>query len=465
MSPTANTADNLQTIQRILTVDDDPDILKLLNMRLKAAGYQTISASNGEEALAQIAINRPALVISDLRMPGMDGLALFDAIHQTDPALPLIMLTAHGSIPDAVDATQRGVFGFLTKPFDSKSLLQQVEAALRTTAGPSQDRRTKEEDSWRAAIITRSRQMENLLGQAKLVSNSDASILIQGDSGTGKELLARAIHQASPRRDQAFVAINCGAIPEQLLESELFGHSKGAFTGALRDHRGLFQSADCGTLFLDEIGDMPMPLQVKLLRALQERTIRPVGSNASIDIDVRLISATHRDLTKEMQAGRFREDLYYRINVVGLAIPALSARREDISLLASNFLQRLSEKYDKRLNGFAPEAMELLIAAPWPGNVRQLQNIVEQTVVLSTTPLVPASLVQKALHDDIGGIIPFEVARKSFERDYLIKLLKATNGSVTQAARLAQRNRTEFYKLLQRHDLTPALFKESSPLS
>ena len=465
MSNARAQATESQAGKRILTVDDDPDILKLLNMRLNAAGYQTMSASNGEEALAQIAINRPALVISDLRMPGMDGLSLFDAIHQSDPALPLIMLTAHGSIPEAVDATQRGVFGFLTKPFDSKSLLQQVEAALRTTAGSNNGQQNDSVESWRAEIMTRSPQMENLLGQAKLISSSDASVLIQGESGTGKELLARAIHQSSPRRDHPFIAINCGAIPEQLLESELFGHSKGAFTGALRDHRGLFQSADGGTLFLDEIGDMPMPLQVKLLRALQERTIRPVGSSASIPVDVRVISATHRNLAEEMKAGRFREDLYYRINVVGLELPALAARREDISLLANSFLHRLSEKYGKRLNGFAPEAMELLIAAPWPGNVRQLQNIVEQTVVLSTTSLVPASLVQKALHDDIGGILPFETARKNFERDYLIKLLKATNGSVTQAARLAQRNRTEFYKLLQRHELTPALFKENTTSS
>ncbi|PKO93002.1 MAG: two-component system response regulator GlrR [Betaproteobacteria bacterium HGW-Betaproteobacteria-1] len=463
MSGTSTQALDSQAGKRILTVDDDPDILKLLNMRLNAAGYQTMSANNGEEALAQIAINRPALVISDLRMPGMDGLSLFDAIHQSDPALPLIMLTAHGSIPEAVDATQRGVFGFLTKPFDSKSLLQQVEAALRTTAGVHAGKQDEDIESWRAEIMTRSPQMENLLGQAKLISSSDASVLIQGESGTGKELFARAIHHASPRRDHPFIAINCGAIPEQLLESELFGHSKGAFTGALRDHKGLFQSADGGTLFLDEIGDMPMPLQVKLLRALQERTIRPVGSNSSIPINVRVISATHRNLAEEMKSGRFREDLYYRVNVVGLEIPALAARREDISLLANCFLHRLSEKYGKHLNGFAPEAMELLIAAPWPGNVRQLQNIVEQTVVLSTTSLVPASLVQKALHDDIGGILPFETARKNFERDYLIKLLKATNGSVTQASRLAQRNRTEFYKLLQRHELTPALFKETPP--
>ncbi|MFL9710661.1 sigma 54-interacting transcriptional regulator [Methylobacillus sp. Pita1] len=451
-----------EAAKKILTVDDDPDILKLMGMRLQAAGYQVITATNAEEALSQIAISRPSLVITDLRMPGMDGLALFDVIHQSDPSLPVIMVTAHGSIPEAVDATQRGVFGFLTKPFDSKSLLQQVEAALRIGTGSLQHNAQNEDNEWRKSIITRSPQMENLLGQAKLMAISDASVFIQGESGTGKELLARAIHHASPRRDKPFVAINCGAIPEALLESELFGHSKGAFTGALRDHKGLFQTADGGTLFLDEIGDMPLPLQVKLLRALQERAIRPVGANASINIDVRVISATHRNLAEEMKSGRFREDLYYRINVVGLEIPALAARREDISLLANNFLNELTSKYRKKLNGFAPEALELLIAAPWPGNVRQLQNIVEQTVVLCTTPLIPATLVQKALQEDIGGIVPFEVARKNFERDYLVKLLKATNGGVTQAARLAQRNRTEFYKLLQRHQLTPALFKNDN---
>lgn len=451
-----------KTGQKILTVDDDLDILKLLGMRLKAAGYQVLTAGSGEEALAQIAVSRPALVICDLRMPDMDGMAVFDAIHKTDPGLPMIMLTAHGSIPEAVDATQRGVFGFLTKPFDSKILLQQVEAALRMSAGTQTDIVADEDQSWRKNIVTRSPQMENLLSQAKLMAVSDASVFIQGESGTGKELLARAIHEASPRHTKPFVAINCGAMPEALLESELFGHVKGAFTGAVRDHKGLFQSAEGGTLFLDEIGDMPLPLQVKLLRVLQERTVRPVGSSGNIPVDVRVISATHRNLNEEMKAGRFREDLYYRINVVGLELPTLSARREDIPLLANTFLQSLCKKYGKSLNGFSPEAMELLISAPWPGNVRELQNIVEQTVVLSTTPLVPAVLVQKALQNDIGGVVPFEVARKSFERDYLVKLLKATNGSVTQAARLAQRNRTEFYKLLQRHQLTPALFKDNN---
>lgn len=451
------------SVPRVLIVDDDTDILRLIEMRLLAAGYQVTPVTSGEVALTQIAANRPSLVISDLRMPGMDGLALFDVIHTNDPTLPFIMLTAHGSIPEAVEATQRGIFGFMTKPFDSKSLLKQVEAALRINSSDSAFSDPGEIEDWHAKIITRSPQMRNLLAQAKLMAASDASVFIQGDSGTGKELLSRAIHDASPRRDFPFIAINCGAIPEALLESELFGHSKGAFTGAIRDHKGLFQSAKGGTLFLDEIGDMPIPLQVKLLRALQERSIRPIGSNSDIDIDVRVISATHRNITEEMSSGRFREDLYYRINVLSLAIPSLTERREDIPLLANNFLNELNQKYNKNLNGFAPEAMELMISAPWPGNIRQLKNIVEQVVVLATTSLVSASQVQKVLRNDIGTILPLEIAHCNFEHDYLIKLLKTTNGDVSQAARLAQCNSAEFNKLIKRHKIIPALFKEDTP--
>jgi two-component system response regulator GlrR len=301
--------------------------------------------------------------------------------------------------------------------------------------------------------------MQSLLSQAKLVAASDASVLVQGESGTGKELLAQAIHLASPRYERPFVAINCAALPEALLESELFGHSKGAFTGALRDHQGLIKNAHGGTLFLDEIGDMPLAIQAKLLRALQERVIRPVGSTNDIAIDVRVICATHKNLVEEMLANRFREDLYYRINVVSLEIPPLTARREDIPLLANYFLEKLSKKHFRKVNGFAPEAMEIMLAAPWPGNVRQLQNIVEQVVVLSTTPIITSKLVQNALQDNIASIMSFDVARKNFEQQYLINLLKATQGNVTQSARIAGRNRTEFYKILQRHHINPSLFK------
>jgi two-component system, NtrC family, response regulator GlrR len=443
----------------ILIVDDDADILKLLEMRLTASGYHVASAHSAQQALTLFNMQAPALVISDLRMPEMDGLALFEAIHALNPTVPFILLTAHGSIPDAVHATQQGVFSFLTKPFDSKDLLSQVQAALKIT--PSTNAQLTDVDSWRTHIIYSSQQMQSLLAQAKLVAASDASVLIKGESGTGKELFAQAIHQASNRSNAPFVAINCAALPEPLLESELFGHSKGAFTGATRDHQGLIKNAQGGTLFLDEIGDMPLAIQAKLLRALQERVIRPVGSTENIAIDIRLICATHKNLAEAMQAQLFREDFYYRINVVSLEIPPLSARREDIGLLANHFLANLNKKYQKKLNGFAPEALESLLAAPWPGNVRQLQNIIEQVVVLATTPIITRKLIQKALQDNIASMVSFDAARKNFEQQYLINLLKATQGNVTQAARIADRNRTDFYKLLQRHQINPVLFKES----
>ena len=450
-------------IKPILIVDDDADILKLLEMRLIANNHKVITANCAAKALALFNMTPASLIISDLRMPDMDGFELFQAIHHLDSTVPFILLTAHGSIPEAVSATQQGVFGFLTKPFDSKELLRQVESALKTAPNSNNQ---NENESWRTAIISTSAPMESLLSQAKLVAASDASVLIQGESGTGKELFAQAIHLASPRHAKPFVAINCAALPENLLESELFGHSKGAFTGATRDHQGLMLNAEGGTLFLDEIGDMPLAIQVKLLRALQSRVIRPVGASADVAIDVRVICATHKNLIEEMQANRFREDLYYRINVVSLEIPPLAARREDIGLLANYFLDKLNQKYNKnpskKINGFAPEALETLLTAPWPGNVRQLQNVIEQVVVLTTSPIISANLVQKALLNNIASITSFDVARKNFEQQYLINLLKATHGNVTQSARIAGRNRTEFYKILERHHIDPALFKNTA---
>ena len=446
------------SLEDILLVDDDPDLLKLISLRLTSAGYRVRTADSGEDALAAIAVTRPALVITDLRMPGIDGMQLFDGIHRQHPALPVIILTAHGTIPDAVNATQRGVFGFLTKPFDSKELLQKGAAAVSLSGVESGAEAT---DEWRAGIVTRSPAMEDLLRQARLVADSDAAVLITGESGTGKEMLAQAIHRASRRATRPFVAVNCGAIPGELLESELFGHARGAFTGAVQAHKGLFQAADGGTLLLDEIGDMSLPLQVKLLRVLQEGEVRPVGSTQSIPVDVRVISATHRDLDAQRAAGLFREDLFYRLNVVALHLPSLAERREDIPLLATHFLRRLAERYRKAVPALAPDALAALVAAPWPGNVRQLLNLLEQAVALTTTGVIPASLVQGALREDAAALVPFEEARKTFERDYLVRLLKITGGNVTQAAQLAKRNRTEFYKLLQRHRLEPGMFKEA----
>jgi len=458
MTQTAETQATATRRTSILVVDDDPDLLRLMQIRLTAAGYAVTAAESGERALAQASVARPQLVVTDLRMGGMDGMALFEAIHAHNPTLPVILLTAHGTIPDAVAAVQRGVFGYLTKPFDAKALLTEIERAL-ALSGDRQPATAGEDPGWRAEIITRNPAMEDVLSKARLVADSDAGVFIYGESGTGKELLARAIHLASPRAERPFVAINCGAIPEQLLESELFGHVRGSFTGAVRDHKGLFLTANRGTLFLDEIGDMPVALQVKLLRVLQERKVRPVGSTESNDVDVRVISATHRNIEAEMAAGNFREDLFYRLNVVALTLPPLAERREDIPLLAKHFLGVLTDKYKKEINGFAPDAMELLVAAAWPGNVRQLYNVVEQAVALATTPLIPVPLAQQAIQNQQTELASFEDARRRFEREYLTQLLKITEGNVTQAARLAKRNRTEFYKLLGRHQLDPKLFK------
>jgi two-component system response regulator GlrR len=445
----------------ILVVDDDAPLLRIISMRLREEGYAVVTAESGEQALGNIAMKLPNLVLTDLQMSGMDGLDLFDAIHRDYPSLPVIILTAHGTIPDAVTATKRGVFGFLTKPFESRTLLAEVERALRLSQPRAATPASASGDAWRQDIVTRSPAMEEVLQQAQMVSATDASVFIHGESGTGKELLARAIHRASRRSGGEFVAVNCGAIPEPLLESELFGYVKGAFTGAVRDHKGLFQAAHGGTLFLDEIGDMPLALQVKLLRVLQERHVRPVGAVASTPIDVRVVSASHRNLQDEMQAGRFREDLYYRLNVVSLSLPPLAQRREDIPLLAGHFLRQLAERYGKNVSALAPDAIELMLSAAWPGNVRQLFNVVEQTVALSVTPLVPASLVQRALQQTAASLSSLDEAKRRFEHDYLVQLLKMTRGNVSQAARLAKRNRSDFYSLLARHALDPGQFKSS----
>jgi two-component system response regulator GlrR len=443
---------------KILLVDDDPGLLQLLGIRLKAAGYDVHAVDSAEKALAHLPVVQPHVVITDVRMQGMDGMGLFDAIHRERPTLPVIILTAHGNIPDAVDATRRGVFGYLTKPFDSKELLDCAARALRVTSYAHQGGAPLD-SGWRSEIISHSPEMEALLDRAHLAARSEASILIVGESGTGKELVARAIHRASPRSDRPFVAVNATAIPESLLESELFGHVRGAFTGANRTHKGLFQAAAGGTLFLDEIGDMPLGFQAKLLRSLQEREVRPVGASESVAVDIRVISATHRNLEQAVADGEFREDLYYRLNVVTLEVPPLSERRGDIPLLVSHLLDKLEGDGPRRVSSFSPEAMEVLMEASWPGNVRQLQNVVEQVVALTTAPVVPASLVRSALQETASEIMSLNDARDRFERDYLVQLLQVTQGNVSHAARLAQRERSKFYQLLRRHHLDPDLFR------
>ena len=437
---------------RILVVDDDPGLLRLLTIRLRAENYDVEAVENGVQALAAASRFRPDLVISDLRMDQLDGIGLLKELQNRWPGLKVIMLTAHGTIPDAVQATQMGAFGFLTKPVEKQELLSQVQKALKISGF------LDTAEDWRADIITRSPLMEEKLAQAHMVAGTDARVLITGESGTGKEMVARAIHKASPRRNKPFVVINCSAMAENLLESELFGHATGAFPGANREHQGLFQAAEGGTLLLDEIGDMPMRLQVKLLRELQENAIRPLGATDAIPVNVRVISATHRDLQQLLAGGQFREDLYYRLNVVHIDLPALRRRREDIPLLVAHFLAEIARETGGR-KIYAPEAVELLATTDWPGNIRQLHNVVRQNCALASTPIIPAELVQQALGGAQGKLPSFDEARDEFTRSYLSQILQITGGNVSQAARLAKRNRTDFYKLLGRHQLVPDDFK------
>jgi two-component system response regulator GlrR len=429
---------------KILLVDDDPGLLRLLSIRLRAEGYEVEAVESAHNALAVLNRFSPDLVITDLRMDKMDGIGLLKELQTRSPGLRVVIITAHGTIPDAVTATQHGAFGFLTKPIDKDELMSLVERALKVSGTVNID------EAWASEIITRNQAMKEVMQQAKMVAATDARVLITGESGTGKELLAQAIHKASDRRNKPFVAINCSAMAENLLESELFGHEKGAFTGATRSHNGLFQAAEGGTLMLDEIGDMPMRLQVKLLRVLQESQVRPVGSTEAKQIDVRVISATHRDLQELMRQGSFREDLYYRLNVVNIKLPTLDDRREDIPLLVAHFLQQISKESDQERKVYAPEAVEMLVTAEWPGNIRQLYNVVRQNVALSRSPV---------MGEHAGKLASFTDARDEFTRNYLSQILQITMGNVSQAARLAKRNRTDFYKLLARHELNPDAFK------
>lgn len=443
------------TKHRVLIVDDDADMVALLATWLKGAGYNVTSASSGSEALTKLSMSRPHCVLTDLFMEGMDGMTLLSRIHASNPLMPVIMLSGQAGIPEAMKAMHLGISAFLTKPVDKETLLSNLARALRLSSDTPETR-----PRFGSGIIYRSTVMAELLEKAELVADSDVTVFISGQTGTGKEVLAKAIHQASPRREKPFIGVNCGAIPEQLLESELFGHERGAFTGALTRHDGLFQAANGGTLFLDEIGDMPLGLQVKLLRVLQDFEVRPVGSTRSVPVNVRIISATHQDLADAVKAGNFREDLYYRLNVVPLHMPSLAERREDIPALLDFFLEKQALKRNAKKKRFAPEALEYLLAAPWPGNVRQVMNVVELCTTLTKTDIIPLSMAKTALREEPAGIQTLKVAKDAFERSYLVGVLRITNGHVANAAKIAGRNRTEFYKLLAQHHLNAADFRK-----
>ena len=441
---------------RLLVVDDEQDILSLLETLLKKEGYDVETAMSGKEALAKMEVNIPKLVITDLFMDGMNGMQLMESIHNKTPLLPVIILSGQAQIRDAVKATHMGSAAFLTKPIDKDKLSEQVRDTLNVSAHGRKD------SGFAEGIIYKSNIMAELVDLSMAVAATSVTVFISGETGTGKEIFAKAIHEGSERSDAPFIGVNCGAIPEQLLESELFGHEKGAFTGAATRHEGLFQAANGGTLFLDEIGDMPLSLQVKLLRVLQDMEVRPVGSTKTYPIDVRIISASHRDLDEMVNSGEFRADLYYRLKVVPLAMPKLSERREDIPLLADHFLEQHAQANNKKKKHLSPESLDYLMEAEWPGNIRQLNNVIELCATLGKTETIALSLIKMGCQDRSKQMKTLKEAKLEFEKNYLISILKMSAGHVTNAAKTAGRNRTEFYKLLNLHNIEPDKFRSKS---
>jgi len=446
----------------ICIIDDDPDFLRLLGLWLESEGHQVQAFSAPVQAVKALERETPDLVITDLRMPEMDGMEVLEAVQELDPDLPVIILTAHGSIPNAVAAMRAQAFGYLGKPFSSEELESLVAAALRQRQASRETGRLRAtlKDLAGQMILHRSPVMAKLVDELTRVAHSQASVFLTGESGSGKERVARAIHAASPRAQGPFIAVNCGAIVADLAESELFGHVKGAFTGASQDHLGLIRAADGGTLFLDEIADLPLNLQVKLLRVLQEGTLRPVGSREEYRVDIRVISATHQDIYALTASGAFREDLYYRLHVIPLRVPSLAERPEDILLLAQHFLDREIARLGRPIQGFSPEALDKLICRPWPGNVRELENVVTLAAALTEKGWVAAEAIPDASRT--GGrsaFPPLQDAKAAFERSYLENLLRATDGNISRAARIAGRHRTDLYKLMRKHELTPQEFK------
>ena len=450
---------------KILVVDDDRGLLTLMKVRLEATGYQVTLAEGGGEALTRASEEVCELAIVDLKLEDMDGITLLEKLLCIHPHLPVIILTAHGTIASAVEATKKGAYDYLTKPFDPKELLHRLEKALEVhrLKGEVERLRTLVQERYHFDnIIASSDKMQQVLRQVMQIAVTDSSVCLSGESGTGKELVAKAINVASRRGQGPFVPINCGAIPEGLLENELFGHSKGAYTGADRAKKGLLQQAEGGTLFLDEIGELPSTLQVKLLRVLQEREFYPLGVGQPVKADFRLITATNQDLEKLVAEGKFREDLYYRIHVVPIFLPPLRERPEDIAVLASHFLQRFSREMDKDIQGFAPETLQRLMMYEWPGNVRELANAVERAVVLATNCVLTVDLLflgKKEPPAPRAELAPLREAREKFEKSYLVQVLTMVKGNVSRAAELARKDRAEFYRLLRKHALDPGVFK------
>jgi len=452
------------SLGKILVVDDDRNLIELIRMRLETAGYDVITALEAEEALEKMKAELADLAIVDLQLAKSDGISLMEELHLMMPQMPVIILTGYGSIESAVDAIKRGAYNYLIKPFEPQELLFQIQTAIENRRLSSEVERLKgllETQYSFSNIVARSNKMQKVLEAVSRIANTDSTVLLLGESGTGKDLIAKAIHLASDRKEKPFVPINCAAVPETLLESNLFGHEKGAFSGAIREAKGMFLKANKGTIFLDEIGDMPLTIQAKILRVLQERHFYPVGSEKLIEVDVRIIVATNKNLEEQVKQGLFREDLYYRIHVIPIHLPPLRERKEDIPLLAAHFLAQSSRLVRKEIRGLTPQAMQKLLLYDWPGNVRELENVIEYAAVMTDKELITDDLILETKGVvSPGPIKPLKEARDGFEKSYLIYLLELAKGSVTEAAKLAGKYRADLYDLLRKHDLKPEDFKK-----
>lgn len=450
--------------KKLLVVDDDSNFLKLIRLRLELAGYEVETALDEDEAISKVKEETFALSIVDLKLVNKDGITLMEEMHSISPYMPIIILTAHGSIESAVEATKKGAFNFLNKPFDPEELLLQIEKALENQRLVSEVKRLegllKDRHDFKN-IIARSARMRGILDLVSRIAGTDSTVYISGESGTGKEVIARSIHLASERRDNPFVAINCAAIPETLMESQLFGHERGAFTDAKRSYEGMFAQADKGTIFLDEIGDMSLSIQAKLLRVLQEKQFYPIGGSKPVQVDVRVIVATNKDLETEVKNGNFREDLYYRIHVVPVEIPPLRERKEDIPLLAEHFLKQISRRMKKDIKAISPMAMQKLMLYDWPGNVRQLENTIEQAIALSRHDVLTEDYVLPSKDLSAEPLMPFKEAVEDFKKGYVVRLLEFTKGNVSKAADLAGKYRADFHNLVKKYNLKPEDFKNS----
>ncbi|MEW6109456.1 MAG: sigma-54 dependent transcriptional regulator [Nitrospirota bacterium] len=449
----------------ILVVDDDENLLELLSIRLESSGYDVVAVSIEEKAIEEMRNRAFDLAIVDLQLSNRDGISLMQDFHKINPEIPVIILTAYGSIESAVESMQKGAFNYLTKPFDPQELLFQAKRALENRRLTTEIRRLKGllgEQFDFSNIVARSEKMRVVLEKISHIAGTDSTVYIHGESGTGKELIAKTIHLASPRKDRPFIAINCAAIPEQLLESELFGHEKGAFTGAVQSTKGLFTEAHTGTIFLDEIGDMSLLIQAKFLRVLQEKQFYSVGGKQSINVDVRVIVATNKDLQTEVKEGRFREDLFYRIHVIPVNLPPLRERKEDILPLTDIFIKNFSRQMGKGIKGLTPDAIQRLMQFDWPGNVRELKNVIEYAVAMTQQDFISEKyILQEKKLSYTEPLKPLSEARAEFDKNYLIHLLEITGGNVTKAAKLAGKYRADFYNLIKKYSINLNDYKKN----